>query len=223
MIESEQMRPESVVPEFGWESSALRGIAIKLAPRVLTLLRRYGLTPGARILDVGCGNGYLGGALLREGFDVTGIDVSINGIRIARDAHPTGRWECLEIGDDLLARLDAEPFDAVISTEVVEHLYAPRAWAHACLRALRPGRPLLCSTPYHGYLKNLVISLRGDWDRHASPMWDGGHIKLWSVHTLRRLLTTAGFEGIEWEGVGRVPYLWRSMLMHAHRPSDERG
>jgi hypothetical protein len=75
------------------------------------------------------------------------------------------------------------------------------------------------STPYHGYLKNLAVSLAGKWDTHADPLWDCGHIKLWSRKTLARLLTEAGFVDLRFRGAGRVPYMWMSMIMSADRPS----
>ena len=37
-------------------------------------------------------------------------------------------------------------YPARISTEVVEHLYAPREWAKGCFRALKPGGRLICTT-----------------------------------------------------------------------------
>jgi len=48
-------------------------------------------------------------------------------------------------------------------------------------------------------------------------MWDGGHIKLWSRTTLTRLLEKNGFTVIEFHGVGRFPYLWKSMILVARR------
>lgn len=211
------------VPEYGWSVDKTPPSTRILTPRVLAIAAREGFAPPARVLDVGCGRGHLGALLIEAGYDVTGIDPSREGIELARELHPEGRWEQLEAGPTLPEILDTEPFDIVVSTEVVEHVYAPRLWAQGCLRCLRPGGLLICSTPYHGYLKNLAISIKGEWDRHASPMWDGGHIKLWSVRTLTRLLDTSGFERIGWEGVGRVPYLWRSMLMHGSRPADAHG
>ena len=132
-------------------------------------------------------------------------------------AHPQARFELLPADDNLLDNLGEEPFDLVISTEVVEHLYSPRAYARGCWLALRPGGRFICTTPYHGYLKNLVLSLLGKWDSHASPLWDGGHIKLWSKATLSQLLLETGFENLEFRGAGRLPWLWMTMVMSADR------
>jgi len=110
------------------------------------------------------------------------------------------------------------PFDLVVSTEVVEHCYAPRQWAAGAFTALRPGGLLIASTPYHGYLKNLALAASGKLDGHFTALWDGGHIKFWSRRTLSTLLTDAGFEPIAFRGAGRWPWLWKSMLIAARKP-----
>ncbi|MEZ0276582.1 MAG: class I SAM-dependent methyltransferase [Roseimicrobium sp.] len=202
--------------EYGYQDSAESHMHSTFMPQVLAFASKA--APGGRVLDVGCGNGSACGELLRRGFKVTGIDLSLEGIEIARTKYPEGRFEVLSAGADILANLGEDPFDILISTEVVEHLYAPRAWAHGCFAALRPGGTLICTTPYHGYLKNLVLSLTGKWDFHANPLWDGGHIKLWSKATLSSLLTEAGFEQLEFRGVGRAPLLWMTMVMSGRRP-----
>ena len=173
---------------------------------------------GTRVLDVGCGNGAACGEFIHRGCKVVGIDLSRPGIELARRNHPQGGFELLGAELDILQRLGESPFDIVISTEVVEHLYSPRDWAQGCFQALKPGGFLICTTPYHGYLKNLFISLAGKWDTHANPLWDGGHIKLWSKRTLSTLLTEAGFAGIEFRAAGRMPGLWMTMIAKARRP-----
>lgn len=179
------------------------------------------LRPGTRVLDVGCGNGYTCGEFIKRGCKVVGVDLSEKGIALARAAHPEGRFEVISAESDLLAELNEPPFDFVVSTEVVEHLYAPRQWAKACFDALRPGGRLICTTPYHGYLKNLLLSIAGKWDQHANPLWDGGHIKLWSKRTLGALLAQAGFIEIRFRGVGRAPLLWMTMVVSATRGDVE--
>ncbi len=105
------------------------------------------------------------------------------------------------------------PFDVVISTEVVEHCYAPRLWAAAAYASLKPGGLFLCSTPYHGYLKNCALALTGKLDAHFTALWEGGHIKFWSRRSLAQLLSEAGFVELRFAGAGRLPWTWKSMLM----------
>lgn len=176
------------------------------------------LQPGARVLDVGCGNGFTVGQFLARGCEVVGVDLSENGLAWARAAYPQARFAQIPADKRILQNLGVPPFDLVISTEVIEHLYAPRDYAAGCFQALRPGGRFICSTPYHGYLKNLLIALAGRNDAHANPLWDCGHIKLWGRRTLSALLTETGFVNLRFRGAGRLPFLWMTMLMSGDRP-----
>jgi SAM-dependent methyltransferase len=207
--------------DYGYDSARPCHVHGRIAPAVLRLLAptlqaATGRPP--RVLDVGCGNGALCGDLIARGCEVVGVDLSETGIEIARRAHPAGRFEVLPADDRLLAALGEEPFDAVVSTEVIEHLYAPRPYLRGCYEALRPGGRFICTTPYHGYLKNLAIAVCGAWDEHANPLWDGGHIKLWSRRSLSQLFVETGFHGLTFVGIGRVPWLWMSMALSGDRP-----
>jgi 2-polyprenyl-6-hydroxyphenyl methylase/3-demethylubiquinone-9 3-methyltransferase len=55
-------------------------------------------------------------------------------------------------------------------------------------------------------------------DDHHMPLKDHGHIKFWLPKTLGTLLSDTGFENIEFEYVGRVAPLAKSMIAVAQRP-----
>ena len=168
------------------------------------------------VLDLGCGNGAVAGMLLKEGYNVYGVDASVTGISIAKAVYPD-RFFVHDVSDEFLpAEIEIKPFDLVISTEVIEHLYAPRAYLRL-VRAILANRrgEIIISTPYHGYWKNLALALANRWDRHFTALWDGGHVKFWSRRTLTQLLGESGFKVTEFQGAGRVPLLWKSMLLRA--------
>lgn len=73
-------------------------------------------------------------------------------------------------------------------------------------------------TPYHGHLKLLAIAFAGRGPRHFDALWDGGHIKVFTPVSLRRLLAANGFVDIQFGFAGRVPWLWKSMLAQARKP-----
>jgi hypothetical protein len=52
-------------------------------------------------------------------------------------------------------------------------------------------------------------------DNHFTALWDGGHIKFFSVKTLTKLLAAEEFNNYQFEFAGRFPYLWKSMLVLA--------
>jgi len=169
-----------------------------------------------RILDLGCDNGIIAGRLLDEGFDVYGLDASASGIGIANGRYP-GRFFVQDISTEVLpAGLAHLEFDLIISTEVIDHLYAPRAYMKLIQNVLgKQWGDVIISTPYHGYLKNLVMAMTNKMDSHFTVLWDGGHIKFWSRGTLTRLLNEFGFRTARFKGSGRLPYLWKSMFIRA--------
>jgi len=121
--------------------------------------------------------------------------------------------------ESLLERIGGAA-DCVVSLEVVEHMFFPRRLFEASFRLLVAGGHLLVSTPYHGYLKNLGISLIGGWDRHFGVEVDGGHIKFFSKATIAKMAFQSGFREPRFRGVGRAPWLWKSMIMSIKKPSS---
>jgi 2-polyprenyl-6-hydroxyphenyl methylase/3-demethylubiquinone-9 3-methyltransferase len=183
------------------------------------LLEELGAVSGQELLDIGCGNGAMSASLAARGARVVGIDVSATGISLARQQHPEVEWAVMSAYDDLRSSLSRD-FDLVVSLEVIEHLFDPRLFLHRAFDVLRPGGVLVLSTPYHGYLKNVALALSGRLDTHFTVLWDGGHIKFFSWPTLRTVLEGAGFVNIRFRGAGRVPFLWKSMVVSARRPSS---
>jgi 2-polyprenyl-6-hydroxyphenyl methylase/3-demethylubiquinone-9 3-methyltransferase len=148
--------------------------------------------------------------LSRHGFEVTGVDTSVSGIEHANAAFPQIRCEIGSAYEDLAGRFGT--FDLVVSLEVIEHCMEPRAFAKTFLALIAPGGVGFLSTPYHSYFKNVVLAVSGKMDRHFSALWDGGHIKFFSIKTLDALLHEAGARQIRFERVGRIPQLAKSMI-----------
>src|SRR5579871_5222591 len=115
-------------------------------------------TTGSRVLDAGCGNGFFARQLHEKGFDVVGMDLDESGIFHARKLCPSVRFEVGSVYDDIGA-LFGRQFDVVVALEVIEHLYDPRTFVTRVQECLRPGGLFILSTPYHGYVKNLLIAL----------------------------------------------------------------
>ena len=164
-----------------------------------------------RVLDLGCGNGSLSHVIAEHGCEVVGVDTSAPGIAISRQSFP----ECQFIQADIYELPDTDmlnSFDVVLAIEVIEHLLYPKELAKNAKLCLKPGGVLIISTPYHGYLKNLILAVSGKLEKHFTVLWDNGHIKFFSVKTLTQLLTTEGYTDINFKFAGRCPYLWKSML-----------
>lgn len=180
------------------------------------LLRQLPAGGPHRIADLGCGNGHIAGLMAARGHAVTAVDSSAEGIGIAEAAHPSVRFVCVSLYEDLPGVIGCD-YDVIVSTDVIEHLYDPRLFLKNAYALLRPGGTLILTTPYHGYLKNLAIALLGKFDRHFTVDWDCGHIKFFSVKTLGAMVAEQRFHDLRFSFAGRVPYLWKSMILAASK------
>ena len=102
--------------------------------------RRLGVTPGTRLLDVGCGAGQLALIAARAGAQVTGCDIATNWIEKARArADAAGLDVTFEEGDAEALPYDDGQFDTVVS--LIGAMFAPRPdlVAAELTRVCRPG------------------------------------------------------------------------------------
>ena len=175
--------------------------------------------PGVkRVLDVGCGDGNFTASLADAGYQMLGLDGNAEIISAATKSYPAVRFAQASAYDDFAGAFDDELFDAVVSIEVIEHLYSPREFVRRVHDALRPNGLFIVTTPYWGYLKNLLLALTNRTDRALTSLWEGGHIKHWSFSTLRELLEQNGFQYVAFYGAGRpIPYCWMGMAIAARK------
>lgn len=167
---------------------------------VADLVGRLG--PGARVLEVGCGPGVGSTRRLADEFEVVGMDLSVEQLRLARESIPE---MALVRGDLTETEFRAESFDAVVALYSLGHVPRDRHGAvfEAFAGWLRPGGLVLLTLP------------TGD-DPGSVDEWLGVDM-FFSGHTVdvsRRLLTGAGFELLADEVVtihepeGDVSFLW---------------
>jgi 2-polyprenyl-6-hydroxyphenyl methylase/3-demethylubiquinone-9 3-methyltransferase len=122
----------------------------------------------ARVLDVGCGAGFLSNQLARDGFDVTGIDASKASIEVAARHDATGKAQYLH-GDALLMPFPDASFDAVCAMDFLEHVEdAARAVAEIS-RVLRPGGTFFFHTFNRNPLSWLVVIKGVEWFVQHTP------------------------------------------------------
>ena len=185
-------------------------------PVLLRILDEHPVTD-RRVFEIGSGNGATANLLAGRGYNVVGVDPVIEGVELARRSFPDITFRLGTGYDDLAGTYGTFPI--VISLEVIEHCYSPKAFLKTTWDLLQPGGLGIISTPFHGYWKNLALAVAGKWDGHLDPLWEGGHIKFFSERTLAAALGEAGFADISFRHAGRaLPILAKSMLAVFRRP-----
>ncbi|MEU6259429.1 methyltransferase domain-containing protein [Streptomyces sp. NPDC047043] len=202
---------------------------------------RPGRAP-ATVLDVGCGDGSAGAVAARvlAGHRIVGVDWSQDALRRAARRLPQVVRGELSGGGLPFASGSA---DAVLFSEVVEHLVDPDGALDELHRVLRPGGHLMLSTPNLAawYNRALLlagvqpvfseVSLRRVHGRPGSQVV--GHLRLFTARALREFVTASGFEVVRLEGAPfhgvprplrpldrlacRLPSLSSIFLVHAIR------
>ena len=151
--------------------------------------------------------------------NIWGFDASESGIKIAKESFPEiqDRFEIHNAYNSKLPVSFPENYDLIISIEVIEHLYSPTSYLENVNEWLKSKGYLILTTPYHGYLKNIAICLLNKFDSHVNPLQEEGHIKFFSKNTLFDLLKQSGLTPIKFYGSGRLPYLWKAMVVVAYK------
>lgn len=153
------------------------------------------LSPGASILDLGCGSGVpVARFLIERGLAVTGVDSSGALIALCSERFPAAKW----IAADMRALSLGRRFDAVLAWHSFFHLSPndQRAMFPVFARHAAPGA--------------LLVFTSGDEEGVAIGEWQGEplyHASL-SQQEYRELLTDNGFEVLGFTGGG--PSVWRA-------------
>jgi SAM-dependent methyltransferase len=152
---SAMQRAAERIPAWYWNRQAL----LKLRAAIGDCLRQARIGPGMQVLELGCGNRAYQPIVDACGAGYVGAD-------LAGNTHAD-----LSIGADGRVPVEDGSFDAVLSTQVLEHVEDPAAYLAEARRLLRPGGALILST-------------HGIWEYHPSPSdyWR------WTSAGLRKLI-----------------------------------
>lgn len=172
----------------------------------------------AKVLDIGCGNGNISLALGSVGYNVTGVDIDQTSVDTARsrNTYTNVKFEVLDANS--FAMTDA--FDAVVCSEVLEHLHKPYELSESIYRILKPGGVFVATVP-NGYgpremlitrpmqylgkkgMDKPIIAFKKMLGYSAKTLQSSNedltHVQFFSVGAFTRLLSGVGFKLIDFQ------------------------
>ena len=189
--------------------------------------------PEAAILEIGCSNGATGALALAEGKcgRYCGVELFEGPAAVARE-----RLTEVVVGDveELELPWPERSFDALVLSEVLEHLRDPWAVLQRLRPLLRPGARVFASTPNVAHREIIVMLLRGRWELRSYGPLDATHLRWFTPASLRDAFEGAGYavDAVRPLGglgpgsavvdrllLGRARHLWhRQIDLRAHVP-----
>ncbi len=136
---------------------------------------------GGKLLDVGCGNGRYLTTMRSLGWDVEGVEMSEDGLKVCHDAGLN-----VHHGDLLSAQLPSDYFDVITVRHVIEHISDPHSFTIELTRILKPSGRLIIETPNSNALGRARLGPK--WYANEVPR----HLILYSPENLIQLLKGSG-------------------------------
>lgn len=206
----------------GWWTSnhyLVRGLHALVKPRLKWFRSIGGAWAGTRVLDLGCGGGFMSEALATQGADVIGVDPAVPAIEAAR-AHAARQALPIRYG---VGRAEAIPLpdrsvDRVVCVDVLEHVDDLTRCCAEIARVLKPGGLLLFDTLNRTRLSRWIMI--GLFERVLRVAPHGTHdpAKLIRPDEIRGALESVGLSCSRFVGLGPLGLNWRGEPVFSRWP-----
>lgn len=189
---------QEILSDFNYKLPIIK----KFIPKEITL----------KVLDFGCGKGAMLSEVLKINplLQVTGVDVSDEALKVAKNK--LKKCQFMQIKDGERIPFKSGFFDFIIASDVLEHVYDTEKTFSELKRILKKGGNILITVPYHGLVKNLIISLF-----YFEFIFDpySPHIRFYTKKSLLKCLSKANFKPLKIGYYGRFFPLSSGMFVLA--------
>jgi len=160
------------------------------------LYQSFGLQPGMKMLEPGCGRGEFLGNFQELGLDVYGVDISPEAAEFSSN-FPVA---LCDVENESLPFQD-NTFDVIYSKSFIEHLYYPERYLSEAIRVLRPGGKLITLVP--------------DWESNYKKYFDDfTHRTPFTQVSLTDAYKIYGFSDITVYKFRQLPVVWKYPLLN---------
>ena len=158
--------------------------------------------PGSRVLDIGCGQGYVARELTKKGCYVTGMDQYIPASSPEPGKMDFIRWNL----DRREFPVSVSGFDQIFLLDIIEHLKEPELFMDELRFAAICKRPeVVITTANIGFLVTRLMLLLGQFNYGKKGILDATHTRLFTFRSLSDLLKQSGYKILEVRGIP-APY-----------------
>lgn len=130
-------------------------------PWILERIKKE-MSGDCKVLDVGCGGGFLSNELAKAGHEVTGVDLSAESLKVAK-AHDHTHSVCYEVADAYKLPYPDHSFDVITAMDFLEHVDDPALAVKEFSRVLKPQGLFFFHTFNRNWLAYIVIIKLVEW------------------------------------------------------------
>ena len=154
--------------------------------------------PGNRLLDVGCGRGYVARELATKGCHVTGMDQYIPEASVENAGIDFIRWNL----DRPEFPVNVSGFDQIMMLDIIEHLKEPEKFMDELRFAAACKRPeVVITTANIGFFVTRLMLFFGQFNYGRKGILDATHTRLFTFRSLKALLEQSGYNILEVRGI----------------------
>jgi len=183
--------------------------------RINKILKYVKKIKAKKVLDIGCGDGFLGNKIKRSvNCEIYGTDISESALKQARSKG----LKTKQTNSEKLPFKD-NTFDLVVAGEIIEHLVDPDLFLQEINRVLKPNKYLILTTPNLAAWYNRGLLLIGIqpyftevstkdkrigreilYSKNTKDIKPSGHLRLFTYKSIINLISMYNFKIIKTEG-----------------------
>lgn len=170
-----------------------------------------------RVLDVGCGGGYMIDAIARENLELVGIDLAQQALVAAHTRALQQQYDAkLMRASALNLPFADDAFDGVVCTDVLVHVPNPRRVVAEISRVLKPGGWLHFSSINRNWLAHFIMITLGENWLKMVPKGTHDSATFIKPKELRAMLADSGLHLERWQGLGPVGWSLGAFTFGGH-------